>query len=96
MVFLLCKKRKEMFCMEGLSNFIKETFSMQEKRVSTIIISLLVMLGLSFYLYLTRGDIPETLLSIVQTLIYMVAGINGINVASKIFNKENINNDNEP
>lgn len=79
--------------MEGLSNFIKETFSMQEKRVSTIIISLLAMLGLSFYLYLTKGDIPETLLSIVQTLIYMVAGVNGLNIATKAFNSTAERND---
>ncbi len=85
---------KGVLSMEGIRNFIKETFSMQEKRVSTIIISLLAMLGLSFYLFLTKGDIPETLLNIVQTLIYMVAGINGINVATKIFTKIDENNDN--
>jgi hypothetical protein len=79
--------------MSGIKSFIKETFSMQEKRVSTIIISLLAMLGLSFYLYIVRGDIPETLLSIIQTLIYIVGGVNGLNVATKAFNNTVDKND---
>ena len=72
-----------------MSNFVKEVCSMQEKRVSTLILCLLACMVLAFYLFIAREDIPETLLVIIQTLIYVVAGINGINVATKIFNSNN-------
>jgi hypothetical protein len=65
--------------------FIKNVFCMQEKRVSTLILCLVSIMALAFYLYLVRGDIPETLLSIIQTLIYIVGGVNGLNVATKVF-----------
>ena len=70
--------------MKGIQNFIKEMFSMQEKRISTIIICLLASLSLAFYLYLTRMDIPETLLTIITTLIYIVGGVNGTNIIAKV------------
>ncbi len=65
--------------------FVKNVFSMQEKRVSTLIICLLSIMVLAFYLYITREDIPETMMIIIQTLIYIIGGVNGLNVATKLF-----------
>lgn len=71
--------------MEQKRSFISEVVSMQEKRVSTLILSLIAILMLSFFLYITKGDIPETMLVIIQTLIYTVGGINGVNILTKGF-----------
>jgi len=65
--------------------FIKNVFCMQEKRVSTLIVCLLSIMVLAFYLYITREDIPETMMVIIQTLIYIIGGVNGVNVITKIF-----------
>jgi hypothetical protein len=82
--------------MNSIKSFIKEVFSMSERRVSTIILSLVAVLILSFYLYLTKGDIPETLLVITQTLIYIVGGVNGLNVVTKVFSSNSENKTNQP
>jgi len=69
----------------SFKNIVKETISMQEKRVSTLILSLIASLILAFYMFLFVGDIPQTLLTIIQTLIYIVGGVNGLNVLTKVF-----------
>ena len=71
-----------------MKEFLKEMFSMQEKRISTLIICLLACMSLAFWMYVAREDIPETLLVIIQTLIYIVGGVNGVNVATKMFNSK--------
>lgn len=85
--------------MNSIKNFLTETFSMSERRVSTIILSLISLLVLATYLYLTKGDIPETLLTILQTLIYIVGGVNGLNVVTKVFTSSvdsKVNQTNQP
>jgi len=67
-----------------MKNFFKEMFSMQEKRISTIIVSLIACLILAFYLYISRMDIPETLKGIILAQTYIIGGVNGVNVLSKI------------
>lgn len=76
--------------MTQLNSFAKEVCSMQEKRVSTLILCLLACMSLAFYLFIAREDIPETLLVIIQTLIYIVGGVNGLNIFTKIFNSNKI------
>jgi hypothetical protein len=68
-----------------MKNFLKEMFSMQEKRISTIIICLIACMSLAFYLYISREDIPETLLTIIITQIYIIGGVNGLNITTKLF-----------
>jgi hypothetical protein len=67
-----------------MKNFIKEMFSMQEKRISTIIVSLVACMALAFYLYISRMDIPETLKTIILTQTYIIGGVNGANILSKV------------
>lgn len=74
-----------------MKKIISEMFSMQEKRTSTIIICLLACMCLAFYLYIYRDDIPETLLAIIQTQIYIVGGVNGLNVFKNILNNKELN-----
>ena len=77
-----------------IKNMFSEMFSMQEKRISTIIICLLVFVGVSVYLYIARNDIPDTLLTLLQTHIYVVGGVNGLNIATKFFKKnEDVDSD---
>jgi hypothetical protein len=71
-----------------MKEFLKEAFSMQEKRISTIILCLVACICLSFYLYLARNDIPETLLTIITTQTYIIGGVNGVNVLTKAFSKK--------
>ena len=69
-----------------MREFLKEMFSMQEKRISTLIVCLLAFISLAFWMYIAREDIPETLLLIIQSLIYIIGGVNGLNICTKIFN----------
>lgn len=61
---------------EQRSNFFSKFMSVDETRVSVLMICLLASLLFSMYAYLSNGDISANFVSIVETFIYCVTGIN--------------------
>lgn len=59
----------------GIS-FLRNMMSMDEARVSALMISLLVSLGFGGYAYLQFGDVSERWTSLIETFAYCVTGIN--------------------
>ncbi len=56
--------------------FLRNMMSMDEARVSALMISLLVSLGFGGYAYLQFGDVSERWTSLIETFAYCVTGIN--------------------
>lgn len=60
----------------GGISFLRNMMSMDEARVSALMISLLVSLGFGGYAYLQFGDVSERWTSLIETFAYCVTGIN--------------------
>lgn len=58
---------------------MKELISIEEKKVSALVVVLLATLFFALYLYLTKGDIPTTLADIIKAAIYATAGVSVAN-----------------
>jgi len=56
--------------------FFSSMMSMDEARVSALMLSLLVSLGFGGYAYLEFGDVSEKWTSLIETFAYCVTGIN--------------------
>jgi len=61
--------------------FISDLISIEEKRISALIVGFIITLIFSLFIYYEDKDISTNLLSILQTLIFGVIGVGGINVA---------------
>ena len=66
-------------------NFWKDGLSINESKVSILMISLIIFLRIILYVRIEEGKIDYELLEITKTLIYVVAGVNAVNV----FNNSN-------
>ena len=53
-------------------------FSIQEKKVSTLIVAFLFFCGLGAWGFYRYGDIPPNLVSVLIALITAVAGVNAV------------------
>jgi uncharacterized membrane protein YeaQ/YmgE (transglycosylase-associated protein family) len=69
-------------------NLLKKLVSLEEKRVSTLMVSMLVTLAFSLLMYWRRGDISSNLVNILSSLILGVVGASFANVANSIWGKE--------
>ncbi len=63
-----------------LNGEVKEFFSIQEKKISTLIIAFLFFCGLGAYLAVTGEpqDLPPNLVSVIIALITAIAGVNAV------------------
>lgn len=66
--------------MPKIDDVSKELFSLQEKKVSTLIVAFLFFCGLATYLAITGEykDIPPNLVSVLIALITAIAGVNAV------------------
>lgn len=59
-------------------DFVKGFFSIEEKRVSALLIFTFLALIFTFVIIWLRGDVPNSLRDIDQTLIWSVVGAGGV------------------
>ena len=62
-----------------VSRFFHNVMSVDETRVSVLMIGFMVSLIFGGYMYLTTGALSQVWADIVETLIFAVAGINAVN-----------------
>lgn len=62
--------------------FIKDGMSLDEFKVSALVICLLLITGTAIVAYFKYGDITSNLLALLQTLIISVGGVNAISALS--------------
>ena len=58
-------------------------FSIDEQRLSALIIVLLIFSGTAIYSIINFGEIPENLKDIIKTIAVLIAGVNGINILNR-------------
>lgn len=64
---------------------LKKLISLEEKRVSALMVGMLFTLAFSLIMYWRRGDISSNLVSILSSLIVGVVGVSIADVANSIF-----------
>jgi len=69
-------------------DMIKKLVSLEEKRVSTLMISMLFTLAFALFMYWHRGDISANLVGILNSLILGVVGVSAASLAESIWGKE--------
>lgn len=76
-----------------LFKFLRDGLSLDETRVSILIMIFIVSSIFGLIMYYINGDITNNLLQIILTLIYAIAGVNLSNTVSNVlidvFNKKN-------
>jgi hypothetical protein len=83
------KKKKD------TSSFLKDGLSINETRMSALILVFIVGAGFSFYQVVKVGDIAEGLLSLLMYLIMAISGINISESVMKGITKKNQNDDSQ-
>ena len=83
--------------MPNLDETTKNFFSIQEKKISTLIIAFLFFCGLGAYLAITgeARDLPPNLVNVIIALITAIAGVNAVDSWAQRSNR-NEDNRNEP
>lgn len=66
--------------------YIKDGLSMDETRISALIVAFLITLGFALWQVVTVGEISENLLTLLS---YEIMAITGINVADKFSRNKN-------
>lgn len=73
-----CKTKK--FC-------LADGVSIDELKVSVIVLGFIVSLFYGLIMYYTRGDISDNFVSILQTMLLVIGGVNVANTVTDFFNK---------
>ena len=68
-------------------DMLKKLVSLEEKRVSTLMVSMLMTLIFTLVMYYTKNDVSPNLVDILQALITGVVGVSIANVADSVFGK---------
>jgi uncharacterized membrane protein HdeD (DUF308 family) len=74
--------------------FFRHGFSLDEFKVSTLVIGFLAVLVSSIFGYFMFGDITDNFLSLAETLIYAIAGVNAVNGVATIVDRTKTKNKN--
>jgi len=74
-------------------DLLKKLVSLEEKRVSTLMASMLVTLAFSLLMYWCRGDISMNLVNILSSLILGVVGVSVANTVNSVWGKEEAKTD---
>lgn len=64
--------------------FLKDGLSMNEAKVSALVLGFFVALGFSMYNFITTGDITDNMVTLLG---YLIMAITGVNVAESISKK---------
>ncbi|NBI28575.1 hypothetical protein [Chengkuizengella marina] len=81
-----------------MNNLFDKVFSVDEVKVSALILIFLISSFFGLTMYVLDGDISDNLLTFMSTLIYAIAGINAFNMAKEAisgFNKSKKEGDND-
>ena len=83
--------------MPKMDEVTRQLFSIQEKKVSTLIVAFLFFCGLGVYLAMTgeSRDLPPNLVTVIIALITAIAGVNAVDSWAQRSNR-NEDNRNEP
>jgi len=74
-------------------DFIKHFLSIEERKVSTLLIVFVITVGYCLYTVHVKGDIPNGLLGLVQAITMGVIGISGVTALQNYAQfKNNLNN----
>ena len=73
------------------NTFLKDGLSIDETKVSAMIISFLITIFFALFMYYFHGDITINLLNLLS---YLIFGITGVNVIDKVVSKIGNNNSN--
>lgn len=74
-------------------NFWKDGFSIDESRVSILILLTVISVIFGLIMYYFYGDITSNFVTLAQTLILAVAGVNGVKSISDAISKVKKNDD---
>ena len=74
-----------------MKDLFKGLFSIDERRISTIIVVFFVFVGVALYKYFTTDNITQGIQSIIINMIYIIGGVN---VSSNVLSAMNGNNNN--
>lgn len=69
-------------------DLLKKLVSLEEKRVSTLMVSMIITLAFSLGMYAYRGDISANLVNILSSLILGVVGVSVANTVNSVWGKE--------
>ena len=58
------------------NNFWRNGLSVSESKFSVLALAFLVLIAISVYMFITKGDISANQLDLIRTIIYAIAGIN--------------------
>jgi len=74
--------------------FLKDGFSIDEMKVSSLVICLFVITGFGCYAYFKYGDITNNWLTLLETIIMSIAGVNVVGSISSVIrsNRGDISN----
>lgn len=64
--------------MPRMDEVTRNVFSIEEKKVSTLIVAFLFFCGIAAYLAIESGDIPPNLVNVLLGLITAIAGVNAV------------------
>jgi hypothetical protein len=77
-------------------NVMSRLLSIEENKISVLIIAFIITLGVYLFKYLTNDIINESIISIINNLALAVGAINiGSYISSGILNRENTENTDE-
>ena len=77
-----------------MKTFLRNGLSIDETKISVLIIAFFICFIFSLIMYFYRGDINNNLLELCQWLIASVAGVNVVDKFNKFSSKIRKNNDN--
>lgn len=61
--------------------WLKDGLSVDETRISSLVLAYLITTGVSMFMYISTGDISDNILTLLG---YEIMAITGVNVAEKI------------
>ena len=70
-----------------MKNFLKDGFSLNEFKVSSLIVVLILFSAIGIYFLFSDGDIPVNFISFLNTLVITIGGVNVVTSALDNFGK---------
>lgn len=70
-----------------MKGFLKHGLSIDEFRVSSLVVSFIIIVGFALYKYWTTGDITANVTDLIKTLGFIIGGVNAVNGISTMINK---------
>lgn len=69
-----------------MNNWFEKIFTLNEFKISIVTICFFIVILLSIYIYLIKGDIPISLLDLDKTFLEIICGVNSLSILSTVIN----------